>query len=672
MEDHTDSLKFGQNNKPSAGVYTSPALKKTGPLHKDGIEISGPSIILGLSSVQNAFETFGLEGLKSIMLQELVKLEPSEIEEELKNLARGAGQNQTVKRALRATKILAATWMADPRQQEDIRERCTLIFETIPTFGTHNLKLKRELAQEQADAQEEEAYYPLPHPPNLPPLAVECVHPIEENSSIVYVTDIQGHYNKLEMLLQTCNLAHPKGSYLHWDAPDNIYLVLVGDLFNKSPYSTWGDGIGFQSFEIIETIRRIIAESGNRVMVCYGNYDIDLATKAAFYHPISGFTGSRLGVNAQAQTLPIVFSFLKGTGFEEADHPYSAWTWDVSDEGNMCFKLKPEYQIKGKPDITLPATPAGDLDLQPILDFYERIYQFVVPPNIHDRPKTIKQIDERVKQFLPQPTDNLNLNDLAHSMGRRALVEGLLEGTGTISFLRKNLAGLHVFQTKKHELFAAHIDMLDRTLDNIEYLKESDKWSVPDLIEFLKNSKELKKRRIQPKVIVKALKELGLTSLTKWLGLPARELYKLLINNKKIQLFVPSIIRKKDEAGFCDAYNQLRYALMAEDPGGMAGFYINQEGLPRRGEPLMEKVSHLDERAKIAYCKKFLLDVFQQDIPFGVGMLAGGEIVAQFPSKGENPEFKISLLIDESAAVYKDTKKVIHIPIKHAAWIEYH
>ena len=43
-------------------------------------------------------------------------------------------------------------------------------------------------------------------------------------------------------------------------------------------------------------------------------------------------------------------------------------------------------------------------------------------------------------------------------------------------------------------------------------------------------------------------------------------------------------------------------------------------------------------------------------------------IVAEYA--GNNMEFLISLLIDPSVAIYKDIEDNLHMPVKHAAWIE--
>jgi hypothetical protein len=289
MSDLKDSLEFNRGPVvPDAGFYTSP-LQARGPKQKDLPTVG--SRILVLPAVQTAYNSFGLEGLKSILLQELIKLDWPFLEDEMVYLAEGANTYQDIKRALRATKLLASQWIEDPRQKEDVRAKCQFIFDSISTFGTIQVAVPDNPAAQVGGAQ-----VAFPNTGPLPIVGAESEHILEKGAALLFANDLQGHYDKLENLLLTCQLAQKQGDLLHWTAGREFYLVLVGDLFNRSPYSTWGDGIGWQAYEVVATLQRFMKVAPDNILISYGSYDLDLATKAAFYHPVSGFLGSELGV----------------------------------------------------------------------------------------------------------------------------------------------------------------------------------------------------------------------------------------------------------------------------------------------------------------------------------------------------------------------------------------
>src|SRR5690606_32592243 len=130
------------------------------------------------------------------------------------------------KRGLRATKLLASQWLADPRQPEEIRSKCELIFDSISTFGTIVVKAP-ETAASQMDMS---VQFPSLGPSE--PVGAEAEHELPAGAALLLITDLQGHYARLETMLLNTQLAQIREGALHWSAPEGIYLVLSGDLFN--------------------------------------------------------------------------------------------------------------------------------------------------------------------------------------------------------------------------------------------------------------------------------------------------------------------------------------------------------------------------------------------------------------------------------------------------------
>jgi hypothetical protein len=658
MSELKDSLEFNRGPVvPDAGFYTSP-LQARGPKQKDLPTVG--SRILVLPAVQTAYNSFGLEGLKSILLQELIKLDWPFLQDEMVYLAEGANNYQDIKRALRATKLLAAQWIEDPRQKDDVREKCQFIFDSISTFGTIQVVVPDNPAAQAAGAQ-----VAFPNTGPLPIVGAEAEHILEKGAALLFANDLQGHYDKLENLLLTCQLAQKQGELLHWTAGREFYLVLVGDLFNRSPYSTWGDGIGWQAYEVLATLQRFMKVAPDNILISYGSYDLDLATKAAFYHPVSGFLGTELGVNAQAQAIPALVSYIQGTA-RNPHAPDFAWQYDPD---NLCFDLKPEFQIGGMPHLTLPANEHGLPDIAPLVAFYQSLFEAMTQPAVNQRPRTLAELDARAATLVPPTTPHLNLSVLKTSLGRCLHFEGLLEGSKTLKFLRERIAGLHVFYAGEQQMFAMHPEIQEISLEMLVKLKPlEDVWEPPALEDFLLRSKVLPQYRLDPRRLLDILQVLKFSRLNDWLGLPEQQFYQRLVQQKQLGLFVPEVIAHKDEKGFLNAYRQFRWELINEDPTGLTGYAINMDGIPRRGEPLMRKLSNLDERTRRSYTKTFLFDLFREELPFKVDIKPEGVIV-EYPEA--NPEFFISLLIDESVAIFKDPKDSLHMPVKHAAWIEY-
>lgn len=657
MVDPKDQLDFQQHHLiPDAGIYRTPTQNK--PSKEKGLPPVG-SRILTMPAVQNAYASFGLEGLKSMLLQELVKLEWPQLQDELAYLAEGANEYKELKRALRATKLLASQWLEDPRQSSEVKEKCQFIFDSISTFGT----LAVQAPESPAAALGPGVQVAFPNTGPLEPVPAEVEHVLQPGQALLLITDLQGHYHKLETLLQNIQLAQKRGNLLHWTASPDFYLVLVGDLFNKSPFSTWGDGVGPDTWPVIKTLMRFIKVAPERILVSFGSYDLDLASKAALYHPVSGFMGSELGVNAQAQAIPAILSFVRGTAIPH--QPDFAWVPEPESGG---FELSPAYQVSGVPYLLVPPSPEGGPDVSALVQFYEALLQRLTQTS--SRPRTIHELDQIAAQLLPPVSPQLNLQVLQNSLGRCLHYEGLLTGTGTLRFLQERIAGMHLFKIGTLEMFAIHPELQETTLDMLAVIKSrgTESWIPPDMETFLLNSRTLAQAHIQPQRFISVLQSLGFNQLNDWLALSEQQFYTLLKARKALDKLIPEFFPQRDEKGFLNAYRQFRWNLINEDPTGLAGFALNMEGSSRRGEPLMRKMAVLDERTRRSYAKTFLMDLFREELPFAINIEKEG-IIAEMNVPG-TCELVISLLIDESVAIYKDAKEQLHMPVKHAAWIE--
>jgi hypothetical protein len=658
MTDPEDRIQFQQHQMiPDAGIYRTPTGRT---VREKELPIVG-SRILVMPAAQTAYASFGLEGLKSVLLQELVKLEWDQLQDELSYLAEGANVHKEIKRALRATKMLASQWLEDSRQPALTKEKCQFIFDSISTFGT----LVVQAPETAATAVSTGFQVAFPNTGPLEPVKAEEEHTLKSGSAILLITDLQGHYSKLEMLLENIQLARKNGDLLQWNAPADVYLMLVGDLFNKSPFSTWGDQVGPDAWLLIRTLQRFMKVAPEQILVSLGSYDLDLASKAAFYHPVSGWMGTELALNAQAQAIPALISYIKGTAVPNQ----SDFAW-VLDAENNCYELAPGFQRSGVPYLTVPVDEMGAPDIRPLIEFYEKILQHLTHSNVALRPRSYQELDQRAASLLPPSSSQLNLQVLKNTLGRCLHYEGLLEGSGTIRFLRERIAGLHIFKAGPVDLFAMHPEIQETTLDMLQVIKERGErgWEMPELEAFLKGSRTLQQQHINPARFIEMLQSLGLNHLNDWLGLSENQFYAVLKQQKAFNRLIPEFFQQRDEKSFLNAYRQFRWDLINEDPAGLAGFALNLEGLSRRGEPRMRKMAQLDERTRRSYTKTFLMDLFREELPFTINIEKEG-IVAEMQIPGSF-EFVISLLIDESVAIYKDAREQLHMPVKHAAWIE--
>lgn len=660
FQDPKDQLMFQKSAPaiPDAGIYRTPNAAKASR-QKTLPQVS--SRILNAPVVQNAYASFGLEGLKSMLLQELVALDWEQLMDELVYLAEGANEHPELKRAMRATKLLASQWLEDPRRSDDVKSKCDYIFDSISTFGTIEIKPPQTVASQMSAM---EIAFPSTGP--LEPVGAEVEHTLAPGSVALLITDIQGHFERLRNMLLTAQMVADREGQLQWIAPRDLYLVVVGDLFNKSPYSSWGDAVGWDSYQVFRTLQRFMKVAPDRILISYGAYDLDLAIGAAFYHPVSGFLGSELGVNAQAQAIPAVISFIYGTS--NPDAPDCAWEQDAE---TGTWTLKESFQQQGFPVLALPDR-GGWPDIEPLTSFYEALFARLTHPQIEQRPKTIQEIDALAAGLLPPMGEQLNLQNLATSLGRCLHYQGLLKGSGALDFLRAQCAGLHMLRAGELDLYAMHPEIQEISVDMLNALKPRgpESWEPPSLEEFLTASRVLTQRRIDPNKLYKLLQAQRFTKLNDWLGLDEQQLYQRLVQSRQLARWVPDIVPKQDEKGFCEAWRNLRWELNNEDPTGLAGYALNMDGISRKGEPLMRKMAQLDERTRRSYARTFLMDLMREELPLDMKIEPQG-IIINYPDSND-PKLMILLLIDEAVAIYRDPKDNLHMPVKHAALIEYH
>src|SRR5690606_27851135 len=121
-----------------------------------------------------------------------------------------------------------------------------------------------------------------------------------------------------------------------------------------------------------------------------GSYDLKICTEQVFKDTSYGFSGSYGGLSAQAQAIPAMVSYLEGTAFDSTDSIYSLWEKAVVDE-KLFFRLKPEFQIEGQPDIIIASSDTQLPDISSLKAFLMSLYnELTLPPA--QRPKTLKEL----------------------------------------------------------------------------------------------------------------------------------------------------------------------------------------------------------------------------------------------------------------------------------------
>ncbi|RYX98806.1 metallophosphatase family protein [bacterium] len=334
------------------------------------------SKVMSSSLFMNTIKQYGADGAKTVILQELLNMTEAEIVTELNILATVAEENNEIKRSLRAAKFMAVQWYEDEKRSAQVRNKCEFIIESIPTFKLVKDKIeKKDLAPRIIPASQNQYIppeskdnsddsfnilenpliktrpTPPPNPEDPPISKANQINKFLRGERILVITDIQGDYNRLKDALLRYRLVVSQNGKLVWNSETKAKLVLLGDLFNKSPYSNWGGTVAMQSFLVVELIRRLITESNNNVFLSMANYDLQVCSGQIFNDLTYGFNNQNYGIKAQAQALPSIISYIEGTSYDEIGNIYSLWQKDENTEDGLFFKLKPEFQVSGGPNI---------------------------------------------------------------------------------------------------------------------------------------------------------------------------------------------------------------------------------------------------------------------------------------------------------------------------------
>lgn len=645
------------------------------------------SKIMSSSLFMNTIEQYGVDAAKTIILQDLLNMTELEIATELKILATVAEENTNIKRSLRAAKFMAIQWIEDERRDVNIKNKCQFIIDSIPTFNTvKTTSPEKELAPKNimppSQRQDLDNNSPndggfnilenpllktKPSPPDNPPepfiTKANNINKFLRGERILAITDIQGDYNRLKDTLLRHRLVINQNGKIVWNPESKTKLVLVGDLFNKSPYSDWGGKVAMQTFLVIELIRRLSSESNNNVFISMSNYDIQLCSGQIFNDLNYGFNSLNLGVKVQAQALPALISYIEGTTYDDKDNLYSLWIRDDKDDDGVFFKLKPEFQINGSPDIRIKGNEINLPDINSLRYFLQAMYQELCLPK-KERPKTIKELDKRVKDFFRQKPGE-NIEALIESKERANLFYGILEGTKTIDFLKKSVSSTHKFQTEKREnLTFSHVSLRNDTALMFEKAKEIN-WNIDISLEkALGESKFLKMKRVDTLKLANDLKKTGINNIQEFLTKDPEEFYEELNSKHLVDLFIPVMSPNKLKFGYVKGIERFQESLRLEDKSGILGFrLVNRVAGNDYDDIEMKKVSDLNDNAKVAYTEKVLTDIFGSNKGFIIKSIEDKHIIS------EKLNWKVTIDIDKTAALYKDENNNIQVPIKHVVMI---
>ncbi len=640
------------------------------------------SKVMSSAIFNNTIKQYGADGAKTIILQELINMSEDEIIDELKILAVTAEENNDIKRSLRAAKFLAIQWMEDPKRSQEIRTKCEFIIQSIPTFkisGNQISKPEKEEVKEKTEPArvvqevvnndfELADVKNKPKPPDNPvepPLSNSAaINKIVRGDKLLIITDVQGDYNRLREALLKYAVVHYKDGILKWNAASKTKLVLVGDLFNKSPYSTWGGQVAYQSFLVVELVRRLIGEAGNNIFLSLGNYDLILCSGQLFKDQLYGFSSDANGIRAQGQAIPVIMSYLEGTAFDTPDNVYSIWEREFSPQRELFFKLKADFTIGGRPDIRVRANEMNLPDISSIRGFLQSLYNELTLPR-DKRPKSIAELDEKAKTFL-NPKAGENLDALLDSKERACFFEGILKGSKTISFLRRFISSLHKFQTDKMEnLNVSHVSLQNDTAVMFEKAKASN-WVIPEFSKLLSESKFIKMKKIAPDKFFDDLQKAGIRNVHDFITDDPERIFENLSAKNMLDPFVPSISPNKVKFGFVKGIERLQDGLKQEDPTGLLGFrLVDRKQEKDFSDVEMKKIAELNKSAKQAYADKVITDLFGNNKGFDIKVSDDKVLVC------EKFSCKLTVDIDKSAALYEDENKAIHVPIKHIAYLNF-
>ena len=412
------------------------------------------SKIMSSPMFMNTIAQYGADGAKTLILQEFVNMSEAEIRDEVDILSKIAEENNDIKRSLRAAKFLAIQWMEDDKRAANIKQKCEFIVEIIPTFKNTPSKpvekkvlpqiprqediltLKDDIVEEKEEPfivpEVKNKPQPFENPPDVIASKSTNINPLKTGDKILLITDVQGDFLRLRDTLLKYKLIYQDKNIFRWNKDCKTKLVLEGDLFNKSPYSSWGGQAVYQSFQVIELIRRLCHESNNNVFISLSGYDVKLCSGQIFKDYTYGFCSNTYGAKVQAQAIPAMVSFLENTSFDNEDSVYSIWE-KVTSSGQLFFKLKDEYKVENSPELKIRANEMYLPDVGSIRGLLQNIYHLLTQPK-EKRPKDLNDLDNKIKALI-KPKDGEDISALLNSKQRASFFEGILKGTkNCISF----------------------------------------------------------------------------------------------------------------------------------------------------------------------------------------------------------------------------------------------
>lgn len=648
-------------------------------LKKDLVFQKGKAVeskIISSPAFNNALKQYGAEGAKTIILQELIKMSDEDILKELKLLYSKAEENNEIKRSLRATKFFAIQWLEDPKRDPEIKEKCEFIITNIPTFKIseksfndnrkealksrtiiNNTEVKEEKKENNFEIEIEKISKNRPNPIDNP-IEVDYIFSdsqikIDKNEKILVVTDIQGNYDFLkDSLLKNSICLEDNNKKLIWNRNQKSKLIIIGDIFNKSPFSAWGGEIYRKTFQILETLHRLINESNNSVFITLGNFDLSIFTYQIFYDLKYGILSKSNGFKLEAQLIPAIISFLENTSFDTEDNIYSIWQRDTEDNKNYIFKLKnSELPIRIKAnELYLP-------DITSIRNFLLKLYDLILNNNNLEESQVLSILEEK---------ENENISILKDNYNRNEFFKIILENTKSIDLLKKRVSSFHNLITDRNEKIKFfHVSLDDQVANYLEKNKKNN-WSLVNLDDLINNSKFLKMKNIDTKKLLNILYDLKLDNVQKFLTIDSEYFYDLLLEKNLLDFFVPSISLNKVKFGFVKSLERLQDTLKQEDKNFFLGFkFINRENILDFSELKMKRISELNQDAKKSYAEKILSDIFGKSSDFKIIIDSSNNIICK------KSFWDIKIEIDKMSALYEDENKNIHVPIKHSISIIY-
>jgi hypothetical protein len=591
----------------------------TGKLADDLPDIG--STILAMPGAKTAFQGFGVDGLKTFVLTELLKLGGRALDDELATLL--SSTEPVVKRALRATKLLALQWLEDARQSQDVRLKCQVLFERIPTFTTGRLA-------EPEPAPAADSSLPAV-PPTAKRVGAVAGVALSPGDRLHIFTDLKGDAARLKRLLEEHSLVDRAGN---WNPGPEDYLLIVGDLTNSSPYEAWGP-VGDHPFEVIATLRRL-AESGH-IGFAAGGTDMAIAKRTFFRHPRFGFSAPK-GQPRLAQGLLLAKDFLTATAAADPHHPYAAWYLQ-----DGFFRLKQSHQLLGLPQLEIWAN--GDKpDTYPLIEAIERSIDNVCKGVW----TTLQQINDDLPTMLPMGSD-----DLAYTDSREALVEGLLQGTGTIEFFRQSLAAQWRFKAGDEIRTVSHAGIGPAEIGQWQHCKEHG-WELPTLAEFLATGEIPKTSQSR---LIQALASVNIQDVSGLLANDGETVAQKAMERRAVDILCQLLNLKRDRSGFAHGWDQWRRRWQTQDKGGLAGGDLDG------GQGKLDVVGNLDDKAVNAYADQIWAEMFGTLAPHK--RLPDGKVI------WETTRWRGVLHIDPSVKVVRDGLGRVQLPMKHDLTLQY-